>query len=159
VLMNWARAGAALEASRAGVAYAEKHELHQMAPYSILTERWLQLRAGRWAEAEQTALANAKTKVTVHRLLAETVLAELAVRRGDDDADERLGALSTRAKETGELQRLVPVSSCRSSGRSSPASSRPSSTCSATSPAVARRTPRTCCASARGRLWRASRWS
>jgi hypothetical protein len=57
----------------------------------------------------QTALANAKTKVTVHRLLAETVLAELAVRRGADDADERLGALSTRAKETGELQRLVPV--------------------------------------------------
>jgi hypothetical protein len=46
VLMNWARAGAALEALRAGVAYAEKHELHHMAPYSILTERWLQLRAG-----------------------------------------------------------------------------------------------------------------
>src|SRR5205085_7597019 len=109
VLMDWGRAAAALEASRAGVAYAEKHEVHHTAPYSILTGSWLQLRAGRWAEAERTALAHAQTKVTVHKLLAETVLAELAVRRGDDDADERLRGLSARAQETGELQRLVPV--------------------------------------------------
>jgi DNA-binding CsgD family transcriptional regulator/tetratricopeptide (TPR) repeat protein len=109
VLMSWARAGAALEASRAGVAYAEKHEVHHTAPYSILTGSWLRLRAGRWAEAERMALAHAETKVTIHKLLAETVLAELAVRRGDDDAEERLAALSVRAEETGELQRLVPV--------------------------------------------------
>jgi DNA-binding CsgD family transcriptional regulator len=109
VLMNWARADAALEASRAAVAYADKHEIYHMAPYSVLTEAWLQLRAGRWAEAERTALAYAHTNVTVHRLLAETVLAELAVRRGDGDAEERLAALSQRAEETGELQRLVPA--------------------------------------------------
>jgi len=108
-LMSWARAGTALEASRAAVAYADRHEVHHMAPYSILTESWLQLRAGRWAEAERTALAYAQAKVAIHRLLAETVLAELAVRRGDDEADERLAALSARAEETGELQRLVPV--------------------------------------------------
>ena len=109
VLMNWARADAALAASRTGIDYAVKHELHHMAPYSILTESWLQLRAGRWAEAERTALAHERSKVAVHRLLAETVLAELAVRRGDAAAAERLDALSARAEETGELQRLVPV--------------------------------------------------
>src|SRR5207248_4756185 len=109
LLTSWARADAALDAARAGVLYADKHEVHHMAPYSVLTESWLQLKAGRWAEAERTALAYAQTKVVVHRLLAETVLAELAVRRGDDDADERLGALAAGAEETGELQRLVPV--------------------------------------------------
>jgi DNA-binding CsgD family transcriptional regulator/tetratricopeptide (TPR) repeat protein len=109
ILMNWARTDAALKASRAGVAYAGKHEVHHVAPYSILTESWLQLRAGRWAEAERTALAHERSKVAVHRLLAEAVLAELAVRRGDATAAERLDALSARAEETGELQRLVPV--------------------------------------------------
>ena len=109
ILMNWARTDAALMASRAGVAYAGKHEVHHVAPYSILTESWLQLRTGRWVEAERTALAHERSKVAVHRLLAETVLAELAVRRGDAAAAERLDALSARAEETGELQRLVPV--------------------------------------------------
>src|SRR5262249_24115429 len=71
-LMSWARADAALEASRAAVAYADKHEVHHMAPYNVLTECWLQLRAGQWAEAERTARANAQSNVTVHRLLAET---------------------------------------------------------------------------------------
>jgi DNA-binding CsgD family transcriptional regulator len=108
-LMNWARAEAALAASRAGVAYAVKHEVHYMAPYSILTQSWLQLRAGHWGEAEGTALAHEQSKVAVHRLLAESVLAELAVRRGDGADAVRLDALSARAEQTGELQRLVPV--------------------------------------------------
>jgi DNA-binding NarL/FixJ family response regulator len=109
VLMNWARADEALDASRAGVAYAERHEMLHMAPYNVLTEAWLQLRAGRWAEAERTARAYAQATVTIHRLLADSVLAELAVRRGDDDAGARIAGLSARAEEACELQRLVPV--------------------------------------------------
>jgi DNA-binding CsgD family transcriptional regulator len=108
-LMNWVRARDALTISRAAVAYSDRYEVHHMAPYNILTEAWLQMRAGRWGDAERVALAHAQTKVTVHRLLAETILAELAVRRGDDDADARLSELAARAEETGELQRLSPV--------------------------------------------------
>ncbi|HEV8461580.1 MAG TPA: AAA family ATPase [Gaiellaceae bacterium] len=108
-LMNWVRAPEALEASRAAVAYSDRYEVHHMAPYNILTEAWLRMRAGQWTEAERIAAAHAQTKVAVHQLLAETILAELAVRRGDEDADRRLAALAEKAEETGELQRLCPV--------------------------------------------------
>ena len=46
---------------------------------------------------------------SVRQLLAKTVLTELAVRRGDSDAAERLDDLVAQADETGEIQRLVPV--------------------------------------------------
>jgi DNA-binding CsgD family transcriptional regulator len=108
-LMNWVRARDALAVSHEAVAYSERYEVQHMAPYNILTEAWLQMRAGRWADAERTALAHAQTKVTVHRLLAETILAELAVRRGDDDAETRLAGLAAKAEGTGELQRMSPV--------------------------------------------------
>jgi DNA-binding CsgD family transcriptional regulator len=108
-LLSWGRADAALEAAHAGTAYADKHEVHHMAPYNVLIGAWLDLRAGRWADAERTASAYVGSKVTIHRLLATTVLAELAVRRGDDDADDRLAALWTKAEQTAELQRLAPL--------------------------------------------------
>jgi DNA-binding CsgD family transcriptional regulator/tetratricopeptide (TPR) repeat protein len=108
-LMSWARAPEAAVASARAIAYAEKHEVLHMAPYSILTEAWLQLRAGAWATAGRTAKRYAQSGVKIHRLLAETVLTELAVRRGDDDALTRLESLSAEAERTGELQRLVPV--------------------------------------------------
>ena len=43
------------------------------------------------------------------QLLAKTVLAELAVRRGDPDAGERLADLAAQADRAGELQRIAPV--------------------------------------------------
>jgi DNA-binding CsgD family transcriptional regulator len=45
----------------------------------------------------------------VPQLLARTVLAHLAIRRGDEDAEDRLADLSEHAERTGEAQRLVPV--------------------------------------------------
>ena len=51
---------------------------------------WLQLRAGAWDEAERAARAELGQATTVPRLLAETVVCELAVRRGDADAADRL---------------------------------------------------------------------
>ena len=47
--------------------------------------------------------------ITVTQLLAKTVLTELAVRRGDADAADRLKDLAAQADRTGELQRIVPV--------------------------------------------------
>jgi DNA-binding CsgD family transcriptional regulator/tetratricopeptide (TPR) repeat protein len=108
-LMNWGRAHDALVAAREGVAYAVKHEMHQMAPYNVMIEAWLDLRAGRWDKAERAAQEFVSSKVTIHRLMAETVLTELAVRRGDDDAEARLAKLKLDGERTAELQRLVPV--------------------------------------------------
>jgi DNA-binding CsgD family transcriptional regulator len=41
--------------------------------------------------------------------VANTVLTELAVRRGDDDAGDRLAALAVQADRAGDLQRTVPL--------------------------------------------------
>ena len=43
------------------------------------------------------------------QLLARTVLAELAVRRGDDAAPELLADLAVQADRAGDLQRMTPV--------------------------------------------------
>jgi hypothetical protein len=47
--------------------------------------------------------------ITVAQLLTKPVLAELAVRRGDPDAAERLADLAAQADRTGELQRIAPA--------------------------------------------------
>src|SRR5262249_41857484 len=47
--------------------------------------------------------------IDVAQLLAKTVLAELVVRRGDVDADDRLNDLAAQAERADELQRVVPV--------------------------------------------------
>ena len=66
----WGVAGPALAVAREGIAYAEKYEVHHMSPYNFLTAAWLDLRAGRWAEAERAATQYAHSKVNIHRLLA-----------------------------------------------------------------------------------------
>ena len=69
---------------------------------------WLRLRAGEWDEAERLTRREMESGIVV-RLLAKTVLAELAVRRGDPDAGARLAELAAEADRTGELQRIVPL--------------------------------------------------
>ena len=108
-LLAWARPDEALRAAERAVAYAEEHELHTLAPYCRTTIAWLRLRAGDWAEAERATRRELALDETVVQLLAQTVLAELAVRRGDDDAVDRLAELAGRAERTGELQRVAPV--------------------------------------------------
>jgi ATP/maltotriose-dependent transcriptional regulator MalT len=80
-----------------------------MQSYAEVTRAWLRLRAGRWDDAERVATAEASGGRSVSSLLARTVLAELAVRRGDADADERLQLLDAEAARAGDLQRIVPV--------------------------------------------------
>src|SRR5213075_2351715 len=67
------------------------------------------LRAGEWDEAERLAQNEIARGFTIPELAAKTVLAELAVRRGDGDAEERLAELAEQADRAGELQRIVPA--------------------------------------------------
>ena len=45
----------------------------------------------------------------INQLLAFTVLTERAIRRGDDDAEQRLAALTAAVDQTGEVQRITPA--------------------------------------------------
>ncbi len=107
--LSWALAEPALRHARTGLAYAREHEVHTLASYAASMVAWLQLRAGAWDEAERAARAELGQATTVPRLLAETVVCELAVRRGDADAADRLADLVARADRAAELQRIVPA--------------------------------------------------
>jgi ATP/maltotriose-dependent transcriptional regulator MalT len=108
-LVFWARPGEARGYIERGIAYAREHEVHALAEYAATMRCWLQLRAGEWDEAERRARQVAALGTSVPQLLARTVLTELAVRRGDDDAAERLAGLTDQAEKAGELQRMAPV--------------------------------------------------
>jgi hypothetical protein len=73
------------------------------------TLAWLRLRAGAWEEAEQITQDEIEGSVSVVQLVGRTILAELAVRRGDADASERLADLAAQAVRAHEPQRIVPV--------------------------------------------------
>jgi DNA-binding CsgD family transcriptional regulator/tetratricopeptide (TPR) repeat protein len=107
-LLCWVRPDEALRYAEQAVAYAEEHEVLIIASHAAAVGAWLKLRAGDWAEAERLMLQEIESGRIV-RLLTKTVLAELAVRRGDPEARERLAELAGEAERTGELQRIVPV--------------------------------------------------
>jgi DNA-binding CsgD family transcriptional regulator len=108
-LMTWGHGRAAAEQVARAVSEAEEYELHHFAAYSRTMRAWLDARAGRWDAAERAATAEVTRGGSVAGLVARTVLAELAVRRGDEDAGTRVTALRADAERTGELERLVPV--------------------------------------------------
>ena len=107
--MQWARADEAARLGEQALAYADEHEEHTFIAYTAMMLAWLRLRAGEWDEVERLAQDEIARSASVRQLLAKTVLAELAVRRGDADAGERLDDLVAQADATGEIQRLVPV--------------------------------------------------
>jgi hypothetical protein len=108
-LMSWVQPEPAFRYAQQALAYAQEHEVHNLASYVATTLAWLRLRAGEWGEAELAAQSEIDKGVSVSQLVARTVMTELAVRRGDLDAAARLADLATRADRTGELQRLAPV--------------------------------------------------
>jgi DNA-binding CsgD family transcriptional regulator len=108
-LMLWAKARDAVRYAEQSLAYSEEHELQNFVSYSSMTLAWLRLRAGEWEEAERMTHREIGWGSTVPQLLARTVLAELAVRRGDEDAPALIVDLETQAGRAGDLQRLVPV--------------------------------------------------
>ncbi|HXV58447.1 MAG TPA: AAA family ATPase, partial [Gaiellaceae bacterium] len=105
----WVEPQAALEYGERALAYAREHEVHTLAGYAATTIAWLRLRAGEWEEAERIAQRELAAPSSVPQLLVKTVLAELAVRRGDPDAAGRLEDLSAQAERADELQRIAPV--------------------------------------------------
>jgi len=108
-LMLWVQAEEALRYAELALAYARKYEMQTFEPYVRGTIAWLRLRAGDWAEAERVALAELENGSSVVELLAKTLLAEIAVRRGDPHAAERLADLGAQAQRADELQRIVPA--------------------------------------------------
>ena len=108
-LMSWAQPEPALAYAREALAYAERNEVYGLASYAAITLAWLQLRAGEWEEAETITRAESEKSTSVAQLVAKTVLTELAVRRGDPDAAERLADLAAQAVRASEPQRLAPV--------------------------------------------------
>jgi predicted ATPase/DNA-binding CsgD family transcriptional regulator len=108
-LMCWADPVPAAAYARRALAYAEDHEAHTYVSYVRTTLAWLQLRAGEWDEAERITLGELDRGIAVVQVLAKTVLTELAVRRGDPDAGERLADATEHAERARELQRTVPV--------------------------------------------------
>jgi DNA-binding CsgD family transcriptional regulator len=108
-LLFFAKPEAALLYGQEGLSYAQEHEVHNLGSYLATTLAWLRLRAGEWDEAERLTLGEIDRGITVSQLLAKTVLTELAVRRGDPDASERLADAAAQAERTDELQRIVPV--------------------------------------------------
>jgi DNA-binding CsgD family transcriptional regulator/tetratricopeptide (TPR) repeat protein len=108
-LMYWVKPDLGLEYAQQTFAYADAHEVHNIASYSATVIAWLRLRAGEWDEAERVTQGEMDKGITVTQLLAKTVLTELAVRRGDADAADRLADLAAQAQRTGEPQRITPV--------------------------------------------------
>ncbi len=109
VLMSWARPGPARRYLQRALDYAETYEVHAYVSYVKTEIAWMRLRSGDWGDAERTARSESATGRTIVQLLARTVLAELAVRRGDADAEDRLTELEALADRAGEPQRLMPV--------------------------------------------------
>jgi DNA-binding CsgD family transcriptional regulator/tetratricopeptide (TPR) repeat protein len=106
--MCWAQPEEAMRYAQRAASYGEKHEVLVIGAYATVTLAWLHLRAGEWDEAEQITRREIERGIVVQPL-ADTVLTELAVRRGDPDAAELLADLAAQADRTGEPQRIVPV--------------------------------------------------
>ena len=108
---EYARAGARL---RRGVRGARVRLVHR-----VTIVAWLRLRAGAWDEAERRAARRVERGSHASpRCSLKTVLAELAVRRGDDDAAARLAERRRAGRPRGRAAaHRAACSSSRSSGR------------------------------------------
>src|SRR5581483_6339107 len=108
-MLAWARPEPALHHGVLAFAYARRHEVHNLGSYMAIVIAWLRLRAGEWDDAERLVGDELGRSISVVQLLANTALTELAVRRGDDAAADRLAELDEQACRTGERQRIWPV--------------------------------------------------
>jgi DNA-binding CsgD family transcriptional regulator len=111
--LQWVRPEAAESYAEAGRRYAREHEVDTLARYLDAVLAWSLLRRGdgdRALRLATDALDSSPTEErTVVGLQARTVLTELAIRRGGDDAEAELAALRADADRTGELKRIGPV--------------------------------------------------
>ncbi len=108
-LMCWGRPLEARVYAGEAIAYAAEYEVHTLAEYAGTMLAWLRLRAGEWEAAERFATRVVSHGESIPQLLGRTVLAELAVRRGDPGAAGAVAGVAAQAGHTGELQRMAPV--------------------------------------------------
>jgi DNA-binding CsgD family transcriptional regulator len=108
-LTLWGRAEGAVRFGTHAMSYAAANEEHMFVSYAATMLAGLRLRAGEWEEAERVAREEIARTASVSQLQAKTVLAELALRRGDPEAPELLEDLELQAYRTGEFQRIAPV--------------------------------------------------
>jgi DNA-binding CsgD family transcriptional regulator/tetratricopeptide (TPR) repeat protein len=109
VLMSWALPEPALRHAEQALAYADSHEVHTYVSYVTTLLAWLRLRSGSWDKAERMTHGEIERGITVVQLLTKTVLAELAVRRGDPEAGDRVADLAEHADRAAEPQRIMPA--------------------------------------------------
>ena len=108
-LMWWGEPEPSMLYEQRALAYAREHEVHNLGSYLAVMVAWLRLRRGEWDAAEEVVLDEIERGISVVQLLAKTVLAELAIRRGDPDAAELLADVAAQAERTGEPQRIGPI--------------------------------------------------
>jgi DNA-binding SARP family transcriptional activator/tetratricopeptide (TPR) repeat protein len=106
--MLWGRTTAAAEALEQAVTYGQDYEQETLGAYAQMALGALRVRTGEWDDAERVLHGVVPTG-SVTRLVADTALAELAVRRGDADAADRLELLRPAVERTREFQRIAPV--------------------------------------------------
>lgn len=108
-LFCWVRPQQAWEHNQRAITYAREHQVDTLLGFLTAMAGWHRLRLGDRESAERLALGEVAKGVSVTQLLARTVLAELAVRRGDDDAAQRLAEVGEQAQHTRELQWIAPI--------------------------------------------------
>jgi DNA-binding CsgD family transcriptional regulator len=109
----WVRPETARLHAEESVEYARAHEFDGMAVFIEAILAWLELRTGRHDQAAaRIARGGGPPPVaagTIAEHQAEVVRTELAVRRGEPDADERLSGLVELVDRAGMLIRIAPV--------------------------------------------------
>ena len=108
-LFTWIEPAAARTYTEQALVHSGAHEVHGLDVYTRLLLVWLDVRHGVWDGAERAIGDALGQGESVQQLLAQTIHAELAIRRGDPTARLLLTALADQAGRSGELQRTVPV--------------------------------------------------
>jgi DNA-binding CsgD family transcriptional regulator len=108
-LFEWVRPAEAWEIGERAIDYAERHQVDALLAYLRAMRARMLVRFGTWQPAREIALREAEREESVAQLLAKLVLAEIAVRRGDSDAETKLADIADQADRTAELQHIEPV--------------------------------------------------
>ncbi|MGC0142378.1 ATP-binding protein [Pseudactinotalea sp. Z1732] len=107
----WVQPEAALRSITQGLALVEERQRDVFKDHFETLLAWLKARSGYFDEARALAerVIGRRASSTIAGLQAQTVLAEVAVRRGDDDAAARLSDLIALVNEAGEPKLSGPV--------------------------------------------------
>jgi DNA-binding CsgD family transcriptional regulator/tetratricopeptide (TPR) repeat protein len=105
----WVQPALAERFNGQGLAYCREHQVDTLLAFLSAMQAWHLARRGEWAAASGLASAEAARGSTVTQLLAEVVLAELALRGGHPDTAARLDRVRDLAERSEEIQWVCPV--------------------------------------------------